>query len=174
MYLMYLDAQCNHLKGDFPPAAPIGVSDATVNCFKINEVVSSPVSDVLNQQQQVSFTFEPYLTGCVPEDGGDMMVINLGDGIYDTLTIQQGAGGTPNDESRIPKVTNLNNKLKSFTFRQFTVLINAKQVYDSVCIQMRYRNYSYVKDRCMYLIECISRQHSEYICSIQSYIRQYR
>lgn len=127
--LNVLDNTCNHLKGDFPPAAPIGTSDATVNCFKIDNAVSTPVKDVLNQGQQVSFTFEPYLTGCIPGDGGDMLVINLGDGIYDTLTMQQGAGGMSSNA-----VTALHT------------------VYDSVCIQMRHRNYRYVKDRCQYIL----------------------
>jgi hypothetical protein len=139
------DNESKHLRGSFPYPVPVS-TNATVNCFKINQSVSNPVVDVTSNGSPVSFVFTPYLSGCDPNGGGDEMVIELGDGIYDTVSIMSGAGGQSiaNGELRI---ANLKSEIKNSQFE-----IGSKQLYDSICIQMRYRNYSYVKDRCEYML----------------------
>jgi hypothetical protein len=164
------DNESKHLRGSFPYPVPVS-TNATVNCFKVNQTVSSPVADVTSNGSPVSFVFEPYLSGCDPNGGGDEMVINLGDGIYDTVSVMAGSGGKTmtNDELRMTGDKSISNfdcesreplsiaNLKIDKSLQSEIdnsrfAITAKQLYDSICIQMRYRNYSYVKDRCEYML----------------------
>ncbi|MGA2668257.1 MAG: T9SS type A sorting domain-containing protein [Ignavibacteria bacterium] len=119
-----------HLNGYFPVSDSI-VTDARLNCFNINYSPSTPpVQDVTwgAGGDEVVFTFEPYLTGCSTDGGGDF-VIYLGGGINDTISQRTGGGGESS-----------------------AMVLTPKALYDSICIQMRFRNYGYVKNRCMDLI----------------------
>jgi hypothetical protein len=127
-----------HLYGSFPESGEINTS-AVFNCFKVNNTPTPPpVKDVVwgeGGTEQVSFTFEPYLTGCTT-DGGEDFIVNLGNGLRDTITERVGGGGAP---PNLPKGEGM-------------IVLSPKQMYDSICIQTRFRNYNYVKTRCMDLI----------------------
>jgi hypothetical protein len=75
-----------HLYGWFPDSYS-GSYDETENCFKVASTVVDPPEHYVTLGQQgnqiTDFDFTPYLTGCAQEGGEGMMVINLGDGIYD-------------------------------------------------------------------------------------------
>ncbi len=152
------DNESKHLRGSFPYPVPVS-TNATVNCFKIEQNVSNPFADVTSNGSPVSFVFEPYLSGCDPNGGGDEMVINLGNGIYDTISIMSGAGGNTmtNDELRMTgdklQVTSYELRAKNdVNLNSVQTIITSHQLYDSICIQMRYRNYSYVKNRCEFML----------------------
>lgn len=146
------DNESKHLRGSFPYPVPVS-TNATVNCFKIEQVVSNPAVDVTSNGSPVSFVFEPYLTGCTPGEGGDGLIISLGDGIYDTVSVMAGSGGESsikNKELRMKNGETIANSKSEIENSRFE--ITAKQIYDSICIQMRYRNYSYVKTNCEYML----------------------
>jgi hypothetical protein len=120
-----------HLKGYFPSGYSYGLQE-TQNCFKVNNAVYEPPIDSITIGEggdQPSFNFEPYLTGCTMGDFGQQMIVNLGDGIYDTIDTRNGGGGEPN-----------------------IFILTPKTLYDSISVQMRYRNYNYVKSKCTELI----------------------
>ncbi|MFI5145051.1 MAG: T9SS type A sorting domain-containing protein, partial [Ignavibacteria bacterium] len=123
-----------HLFGYFPASLPVSTSEVH-NCFKVNNTpVDPPINNVTlgNGGTQIAFTFSPYLPECTTGSGlGGFALINLGSGIYDTIPQYNGSGGSQ---------------------RRAFDLQSAKQRYDSISIQMRYRNYNYVKTKCMELI----------------------
>ena len=93
-----------HLYGWFPESYNEDYLE-TENCFKVeSSVVDPPIEYVtLGEQgyQITDFVFTPYLTGCTQGGEGDMMVINLGNDIYDTLMYEgQGQGGSEKSEVR--------------------------------------------------------------------------
>ena len=129
-----------HLKGYFPSGYSYG-PQATQNCFKVNNSQVEPPIDSVTVGEggdQPGFNFYPYLTGCTMGGFGQQMIVNLGDGIYDTIDTRNGGGGEPN-----------------------IFILTPKTLYDSISIQMRYRNYNYVKTKCTELI-------NTYTDSIQS------
>ncbi len=121
-----------HLNGWFPDSYS-GEYLETENCFKVQgSVVDPPLHYVtLGEQgnQITGFVFTPYLTGCTQGGEGDMMVINLGNGIYDTIGIM-GQGGSYSSN----------------------YIVTPKSIYDSISISMRYRNYANVKTLCLQLL----------------------
>ena len=120
-----------HLKGYFPAGYSYGLQE-TQNCFKVNNAVYEPPIDSITIGEggdQPSFNFEPYLTGCTMGDFGQQMIVNLGDGIYDTIDTRNGGGGEPG-----------------------IFILTPKTLYDSISIQMRYRNYNYVETKSTELI----------------------
>jgi hypothetical protein len=121
-----------HLYGWFPDSYG-GEYGASENCFKVaSSVVDPPLHYVtLGEQgnQITDFEFTPYLTGCTQEGGEGMLVINLGDGIYDTVGIL-GQGGSYSSN----------------------YIVTPKTIYDSISISMRFRNYANVKSLCLQLL----------------------
>lgn len=185
-----------HLSGYFNAFASV-TTDATQNSFKFNtSPVDPPYNNVTwgDQGPTVSFTFTPYLTGCTPADCEAPIVLDLGDGIYDTICSNGigsgggeigniplpggvdavgGRGGSliPNLENSIlggllipnPKQSNiplsggvstgkdgLPADLSGFLTegRGGFVILTPKQMYDSLSILMRHRNYPQAKTRC--------------------------
>jgi hypothetical protein len=126
-----------HLNGWFPDSYN-GEYRERENCFKVQgSVVDPPLHYVtLGEQgnQITDFVFTPYLTGCTQGGEGDVMVINLGNGIYDTI-MYEGQGG-PGGVGQ----------------RHAFDLHNPKSIYDSISISMRYRNYANVKTLCLQLL----------------------
>ena len=112
----------------------VSTSEIT-NCFKVNNTpVDPPVNYVTqgNGGSQIVFTFTPYLPACTINGGfGSSAIVNLGNGIFDTIQTYNGGGGGEHGS---------------------LVVLSPKQLYDSICIQMRYRNYNSVKTKCMELI----------------------
>lgn len=123
-----------HLTGYFPMFAYVSTSEIN-NCFKVNNTqVDPPINNVTqdNGGSQIVFTFTPYLSGCTTGGGfGSSAIVNLGSGVYDTILTYNGGGGGEHGS---------------------LVVLSPKQLYDSICIQMRYRNYNSVKTKCMELI----------------------
>jgi len=140
----------NHLYGYFPQFISIPY-DETMNCFKIS---GSPTNTPYNlvtdgyQGSQISFNFNPLLSGCDPEQGDNMMVLDLGNGINDT--IYSNGSGSGGSESSIE------NKNQKQVYVQ-----NVNTAYDSICMLMRSRNYSAARTKCLEMI-------SNYPDSIQS------
>ena len=134
-----------HLYGYFPELTA-GPFEETDNCFNIS---SSPVDPPYNmvtsgyQGSQITFNFTPYLSGCEFIHGGNYTVIDLGDGMYDT--IYTGGSGSGGSEKEVAF------ELRSDIKRAYTPQL-AKEKYDSVCVLMRYRNYSQAKTKCLDLI----------------------
>ncbi len=140
-----------HLYGWFPYFTAVNY-DETDNCFKVdNTPVDPPVNLVTDgyQGSALSFTFQPYLTGCEIESGGDGLVINLGDGIYDTIyTGGSGSGGSKSGNNQIP----LSRGVSGSAGRGVFLLTSAKTKYDSISVLMRYRNYPLARTKCIDLI----------------------
>ena len=138
------DQSSYHLYGYFPMFTAV-TTEETNNCFKVN---SSPVDPPINmvtsgyQGTQITFNFNPYLSGCEANDGGDELAIYLGDGIYDTIYSEgSGSGGSQSSVASVRR-----------TDKQAYVAPTAKTKYDSVCVLMRYRNYTQAKTKCLDLI----------------------
>ncbi|MBN8584960.1 MAG: right-handed parallel beta-helix repeat-containing protein [Ignavibacteria bacterium] len=91
------DQSSKHLYGYFPQFTQ-GPFDETNNCFKLNSTPVDPPYNMVTsgfQGSQITFNFVPYLTGCDPNQNGDGLAINLGDGIYDTIYNEgSGSGGS--------------------------------------------------------------------------------
>ncbi|MBL8016597.1 MAG: T9SS type A sorting domain-containing protein [Ignavibacteria bacterium] len=149
-----------HLYGYFPQYIAIPY-DETMNCFKVS---GSPTNTPYNlvtdgyQGSQITFNFNPFLTGCDPEQGENMIVLDLGDGINDTIYSNgSGSGGghfkqtTPSGFAGHP----------SFVRRGAFTPQNVNTAYDSICMLMRSRNYSSARTKCIEMI-------SNYPDSIQS------
>ncbi len=128
------NTSCYHLTGYFPALLPVSTSEI-YNCFKINNTpVDPPIEHVTlgDGGNNILFTFTPYLPECTSGGGlGSNAIVNLGNGIFDTIQTYNGGGGGEHS---------------------FLIVLSLKQMYDSICIQMRYRNYNYVKTKCMDLI----------------------
>lgn len=92
-----------HLYGYFPQYIAIPYEE-TMNCFKIS---GSPTNTPYNlvtdgyQGSQITFNFYPLLTGCDPEQGDNMMVLDLGNGINDTI-YSNGSGSGGSKSSALP------------------------------------------------------------------------
>jgi hypothetical protein len=131
------------LKGFYPQAGLIAPTQyTTLNCFNLNTAPSTPTESVTNGDggSELTFVFEPYLTGCSPNGGSGLDVISLGNGIYDTVnTVGTGGGGSES--------------VKGETSNVKRVIVNPKTLYDSVCITMRYHNYASAKNKCYSLID---------------------
>jgi len=154
------DQSSYHLYGYFPMFTAV-TTEETNNCFKVN---SSPVDPPVNmvtsgyQGSQITFNFNPYLSGCEIIGGGDGLAINLGDGIYDT--IYAGGSGSGGSQSSVASVRRTDTKQNSQTSRSSGFrktqhafdLPSAKTKYDSISVLMRYRNYSQAKTKCLDLI----------------------
>ena len=120
-----------HLKGYFPDGYSYGTQE-TQNCFTVNNTLVDPPIDSVTIGEggdQPGFNFYPYLTGCTMGGFGQQIIVNLGDGIYDTIDTRNGGGGEPS-----------------------IFILTPKTLYDSISIQMRFRNYNYVKTKCTELI----------------------
>jgi hypothetical protein len=137
-----------HLYGYFPMYMAIPY-DERVNCFKVS---GSPVVPPYNyvtdgyQGNQLSFSFSPYLTGCDPEGGDSWIVLDMGNGIYDTVyTDGSGSGGS------VSSIRNyefgINNKKQKQIFVQ-----TIGSTYDSICLLMRSRNYTSARTKCLEMI----------------------
>jgi tetratricopeptide (TPR) repeat protein len=142
------DQSSKHLYGYFPQFTQ-GPFDETNNCFKLN---SSPVDPPYNvvtsgfQGSQITFNFTPFLSGCEANESGDGFAINLGDGIYDTIYSEgSGSGGS---QKNIP----LSRGVTRETGRGVFTISTAKQLYDSISVLMRYRNYTQARTKCLDLI----------------------
>jgi len=163
------DQSSYHLYGYFPMFTAV-TTEETNNCFKVD---GSPVDPPINmvtsgyQGSQITFNFNPYLAGCEITDGGDGLAINLGDGIYDTIyTGGSGSGGCRKEGRPLtPGVYRMGLGLylqqttpagyaghPSLVRRGAYVAPFAKEKYDSVCVLMRYRNYTQAKTKCLDLI----------------------
>jgi hypothetical protein len=158
-----------HLYGYFPMFTAV-TTEETNNCFKVD---GSPVDPPINmvtsgyQGTQITFNFNPYLSGCEIPDGGDGLAINLGDGIYDTIySGGSGSGGSqkeilPLTKGEYPQGQGVYDKQTtpsgyaghpSLVRRGAYVAPFAKEKYDSVCVLMRYRNYTQAKTKCLDLV----------------------
>ena len=156
------DQSSYHLYGYFPMFTAV-TTEETNNCFKVD---GSPVDPPINmvtsgyQGSQITFNFNPYLSGCEIPDGGDGLAINLGNGIYDTIyTGGSGSGGSKSSNNQIP----LSRGVTAEGSRGVFVVTTAKTIpprrdfemtssfleYDSVCVLMRYRNYTLAKTKCL-------------------------
>jgi len=130
-----------HLYGYFPQYIAIPY-DETMNCFKVS---GSPTNTPYNlvtdgyQGSQITFNFNPLLSGCDPEQGENMMVLDLGDGINDTI-YSNGSGSGGSESS----IENKNQKL--------VYVQNVNTAYDSICMLMRSRNYSAARTKCLEMI----------------------
>jgi type IX secretion system substrate protein len=122
-----------HLNGHFPnDGTPIDVN-ARYNCFKDNgSPVQPPVYTVTWGEggPLVDFVFDPYLPDCTPSGPEGSIVVDLGNGVYDTLGTSSGGGG---GESNI-------------------IVITPKTIYDSICVEMRIRNYGIARNKCIELL----------------------
>jgi hypothetical protein len=128
-----------HLYGWFP-GSYTGEYRETENCFKVQGSVVDPPEHYVTLGEQgnqiTDFDFTPYLSGCTQGGEGDMMVINLGNGIYDTIMYEgQGQGGAP---PSLPEGE--------------VMVVSPKIFYDSIAVSMRYRNYANVKTLCLQLL----------------------
>jgi tetratricopeptide (TPR) repeat protein len=140
-----------HLYGWFPDSYD-GNYNETENCFKVAGSVVDPPEHYVTLGEQgnqiTDFEFTPYLTGCTQEGGEDMMVINLGDGIYDTVeTIGQGQGGSPVGQRHA-----FDSRRHACDLQFQILILSPKTIYDSISITMRFRNYANVKSLCLQLL----------------------
>ncbi len=138
------DQSSYHLYGYFPMFTAV-TTEETNNCFKVDDSpVDPPVNMVTSGYQgtQITFNFNPYLSGCEIPDGGDGLAIDLGDGIYDT--IYTGGSGSGGSQSSVASVRR--------TDKQVYVASIAKTMYDSISVLIRYRNYTQAKTKCLDLI----------------------
>ena len=91
-----IGSNSHHLYGWFPDSYSSSYEE-TDNCFKVNGSTVDPPNNYVTLGEQGNqirgFTFTPYLNGCTQGGDGDMMAINLGNGIYDTVGIM-GEGGS--------------------------------------------------------------------------------
>jgi len=170
------DQSSYHLYGYFPMFTAV-TTEETNNCFKVDD---SPVDPPINmvtsgyQGTQITFNFNPYLTGCEIPDGGDGLAIDFGDGIYDTIyTGGSGSGGSMKEALPLRKSKNRSlggeyPQGEGVYYKQTTPSGYAghpsllrrgaytpqlvKEKYDSVCVLMRYRNYTQAKTKCLDLI----------------------
>ncbi len=128
-----------HLAGTF--ATSIGFEDyAGYNCFKLNSTNSDPQVSVgcsSGFNCYILFEFEPIY--CSVMETEDYHVFNIGEGIYDTVYITGGGygGGMSNEKVKIE-----NAKLEKLE----TTPLN--ELYSSICIETRKRNYALVYDLC--------------------------
>jgi len=128
----------NHLNGYFPYFTAVSYNEQE-NCFKVdNTPVDPPINYVTDgyQGSQITFTFTPYLTGCEVSQCQDYIVVSLGGGVYDTIC--NGSSGSGGGHSGSQK-------------RAFDLHF-AKEKYDSLCVLIRYRNFTQAKSKCLELI----------------------
>ena len=141
-----------HLYGYFPQYISIPY-DETMNCFKIS---GSPTNTPYNlvtdgyQGSQITFNFTPFLTGCDPEQGENMMVLDLGDGINDTIYSNGSGSGGGHFKQTTPSP--LKRGHPSFVRRGAFNPPNVNTAYDSICMLMRSRNYSAARTKCLDMI----------------------
>jgi len=143
------DQSSYHLYGYFPMFTAV-TTEETNNCFKVDgSPVDPPVNMVTSgyQGSQITFNFNPYLTGCEIPDGGDGLAIDLGNGIYDTIyTGGSGSGGSQKEALPLTKGEYPQGDGVLYTTP------TAKTIYDSISVLMRYRNYTQAKTKCLDLI----------------------
>ncbi len=160
-----------HLYGYFPQLVS-GPFDEMDNCFKVsNSPVNPPYNMVTSgyQGSQITFNFTPYLTGCAVTQCENYTVIDLGGGVYDTICSGSvGSGGSMKEALPLAKGEYSRGFGREGVGKQTTPsgyaghpsLLRrgaftpqfAKEKYDSVCVLMRYRNYSQAKTKCLDLI----------------------
>jgi len=169
------DQSSYHLYGYFPMFTAV-TTEETNNCFKVDDSpVDPPVNMVTSGYQgtQITFNFNPYLAGCEIIGGGDGLAIDLGNGIYDTIyTGGSGSGGSMKEALPLTKSKNrslggeypqgegVEMQTTPSGYAGHPSLVRrgaytpqlAKEKYDSVCVLMRYRNYTQAKTKCLDLI----------------------
>lgn len=152
------DQSSKHLYGYFPQFTQ-GPFDETNNCFKLNSTPVDPPYNMVTsgfQGSQITFNFVPYLTGCDPNQNGDGLAINLGNGIYDTIYNEgSGSGGSQSSVASVRRTDSKIPLLRGVTAegsRGVFVITTAKVKYDSISVLMRYRNYTQAKSKCIDLI----------------------
>ncbi len=154
-----------HLYGTFPSRTYTDYAEQ--NCFMINstEITSPslPLSAIYTgglNGSLINFDFFPYNCSITEPSGYD--IVDIGNGLYDTIPVFEGGfGGGMKDNDKLPaspsgrQITNY----ESRTFeaneqkgRDIEIAVSSKDLYDSISIQMRYRNYSSVKILCYELI----------------------
>jgi len=124
-----------HLYGYFPGYYNESLNDESSNCFKldnINIVESNlPVKDVKwgGDEMDVDFNFFGY--DCSQSNNNDNMIVDYGNGVYDTISSTSGgnSGGVSNNQ-----------------------IVTPKKLYDSLSIFIRLRNYSFAKAKCYQLL----------------------
>ena len=139
------DAASWHLYGTFPITVLPPPTYQTDNCFNLTgTIVDPPYNYVSTSGQQITFTFDPYLQGCNNSGiGAGSAITGLGNGINDTIrTIGTGGGGG------YPNFPPLNQGGQGGSM----VVFSAKKLYDSLCINMRFRHYTQAKNMCYNLI----------------------
>jgi len=167
----------NHLNGYFPYFTAVSYNEQE-NCFKVdNSPVDPPINYVTDgyQGSQITFTFTPYLTGCEVSQCQDYIVVDLGGGVYDTICNgSSGSGGGQSNLTKIPLSRGVTRETGRGVFvvstaktipprRDFEttsqflggsgfLLTSAKEKYDSLCVLIRYRNFTQAKTKCLDLI----------------------
>ncbi len=139
-----------HLNGYFPSGA--GTTNAVGNCFKLNgNVISDPVlpkDQVRNGASGtlIKFIFLPY--NCEAYEPESEEIADIGYDLYDTISVIGGFGEGGGEK-------NLGFGISDFGFKKFKKEITTTNVdlYNNICIQMRFKNYDTVKNLCYELIE---------------------
>jgi len=147
---------CYHLNGWFPDDAS-NTTSATDNCFKVNLTPTNPAQYISlgENGSPISFNFTPFLTGCEPPPCTGGTVAVLGGGINDTMCTSSGGGGESGTTELLPlskgELEGVYNKTTPTTARR-KIILSPRQIYDTVCVLMRYRNYTTSKTKCYDLL----------------------
>jgi hypothetical protein len=105
---------------------------AKYNCFPVNDQGSTPTVDVIWPITNDPVIFSFYSPECYWDNIGDAMVINIAPGINDTIYARLGGSGGAKSNS---------------------IIVTVKSMYDSICLDMRKRNYVSVKNKCRNLLD---------------------
>lgn len=111
--------------------------NAIHNCFKVSNDIDTARESVtcIGLNCDVTFEFDP--TVCAITQTEDYMVIEVSQGVYDTIFINGGGGGSGSRD--IQKHKSSFQKIEEIT---------AKEVYDIICLEMRKQNYELVQTKC--------------------------
>jgi hypothetical protein len=125
-----------HLKGYFPGNEGDNTYSETSNCFKLDNTAivetNLPIKDVKwmdDQETDLSFNFFSY--DCTQGNEDNSLIVDYGNGVLDSIgTVPGGSGGG------VPSVQT----------------VTPKKMYDSLCINLRLKNYTIAKSGCYALL----------------------
>jgi len=126
------EEEAYHLSGFFPTDPTGEPVEAVNNCFKLSGNNTNAIHNVRwVESTPVDFIFEPY--NCEISESEGIEIVNLENEMTDTIYMQTlgGGGGISNDQ-----LSMFNEQLVNIT--------SMGSLYDSVCINMRRRNYESV------------------------------
>jgi len=142
----YQPEEAYHLSGIFPIESPGEPVEAVDNCFRISGNNTNALHNVKwIDETPVDFIFESYSCEISESEGSE--IVHFENGMTDTIFLESSGGGGG--------ISNKKLKIENKKFEIATM----ESLYDSVCINMRRRNYESVVSNSLELLNNYPESH---------------